>query len=312
MKAPVRVCAKIKPMNFTWFKSFTLGLLSLPLLNAGGRWICKHVPALRKGLLGNRLFPYAGVLTWQPLPGKSLKMYSDGQDSIVSALYVNGSHEEEITWFFLKACQPGMTFVDIGANTGYFSLLAAGCFEQVRVLAFEPVPRVLSYLYRNIDLNQLNKQIQTFEIALSDQNGQIEFYEVDSVTLPLGSSANKSFREQTRSYQVQMNRLDSLAAEWGLEKVELVKIDTESTEHQVIEGMLKLIQTSRPVIICEILFDHVGEAVQALLEPLNYRFFSLRPQGLLPEKEIRLFSDAYNHAFIPVEDTRFDAFVLKN
>ncbi|MGE3726871.1 MAG: FkbM family methyltransferase [Candidatus Sericytochromatia bacterium] len=261
--------------------------------------------------MGSRLFPYAGELKWQPLPGKNLKMYSDGQDSIVSGLYVNGTHEEEITWFFLKACQPGMTFVDIGANTGYFSLLAAGCFDAVRVLAFEPVPRVLTYLHRNIALNKLNSQIQVFEVALSHQNGQIEFYEVDSVTLPLGSSANKDFRLQTRAYQVQMNRLDDLAGELALGKVALVKIDTESTEHEVIEGMISLIQTSRPVIICEILYDPVGEAVQAFLEPLNYRFYSLRPQGLLPEKEIRLFSDAYNHAFIPIEDTRFDAFVLK-
>jgi hypothetical protein len=65
-----------------------------------------------------------------------------------------------------------------------------------------------------------------------------------------------------------------------LERVDLVKIDTESTEPQVLQGMLQTLTRDRPNIICEVLKGRGSEqAVEDLLSPLGYRFYLLTPDG---------------------------------
>lgn len=210
-------------------------------------------------------------------------MYSDGSDSIVNSLYWRNYVEPEVFDVWLHYMHPEAIVLDIGANTGFYSLLTAHLAPQARVFAFEPVPRVLQFLEKNIELNKLAHQIQICPEVVSNQIGSTEFYVVDSLTLPLGSSQNEAFRSRdyrTQKISVPMNTVDHFLGAFELPHLDLIKIDTESTEHLVCEGMLQTIEKYRPAIICEILSDFVGESVQKLLEPFDYEYFFITHDGL--------------------------------
>jgi FkbM family methyltransferase len=65
-------------------------------------------------------------------------------------------------------------FLDIGSNCGYYALFIAKTFPNTNVLAFEPIKKTYDKLIKNIHLNDLNKQIQTFNFGLSDANNKVQ------------------------------------------------------------------------------------------------------------------------------------------
>jgi len=286
------------------FKRSIFRVLTSPGINQLGSRLARTYPGLLKPALGKSSFPYVGILTWEPVPGQTVKMYSDGTDVIVTSLYLAGEYEPEVTRVWLQLLKPGMKVLDIGAHTGYFALLAAMCCEQTQVLAIEPVPRVLTYLYRNLALNAVQNRVMVFAGGASDHQGRDTFYQVEAITLPCSSSENKGFREHkaiTTPIQVELMPVDDLLAQIGMPQVDLVKLDTESTEPLVVAGMLKTLQHARPLMICEILSDQAGQALQALLTPWDYRYFSLTAQGLVQQETLRALPGITNFAFIPAE-----------
>lgn len=291
------------PLNRTLSKSLKRSIfriLTQPGINQTGRRLARRYPQASIRLLGRSLFPYVGDYRWEPVPGKPLLMRSDGTDNIVTCMYLLGAYEAEVSRFWLESLRPGMRVLDVGAHTGYFSLLAS-CFEGVRVMAVEPVPRVLRYLRTNLALNRAAAEAVTLiEAAVSDHSGEVEFYELDSVTLPLGSSEDRHHRENDATllpFRVKVHTLDDLLARHGFETVDLIKIDTESTEPQVLAGMRETLARCRPTIICEVLSDKAGEKLEELLGPMGYQYFKLTSQGLQPESRIVSDNSAHNHVF---------------
>jgi hypothetical protein len=91
----------------------------------------------------------------------------------MSGLYFDGqSSFERHTTDFIKTHLPrGGTFIDVGANVGYFSILAAGLVgNQGRVYGFEPNPKLRDDYMRSVGINSFEDRIQLTEIALSNQD----------------------------------------------------------------------------------------------------------------------------------------------
>lgn len=88
-------------------------------------------------------------------------MYLDLRDKgFARPLYEHGVHEPRETDFLAKALQPGMTFIDIGAHVGYYTLLgAAAVGKEGKVIAFEPEPYNLEILTKNVALNELTNVV---------------------------------------------------------------------------------------------------------------------------------------------------------
>lgn len=126
----------------------------------------------------------------------------------------------------------GGVFVDIGANIGYYALMAA-CHGARRVLAFEPNPKVFDRLAFNVAANDLQDRITTFALALGDRD--------DSVTLSIferdmgGSSIGQTGGTSGTSVVVDMRPLASVLAEQGIERVAALKIDVEGMEDRVLK-----------------------------------------------------------------------------
>ena len=122
-------------------------------------------------------------------------------------------------------------------------------------------------------------------MAVSDQVGQTNFYHFGDAesNLPTSSSLSQAFMEtdsQANVLPVRVTTLDEFVANQRIDRVDLVKIDTESTEPAVLRGMKVVLERHRPDIICEVLKNRGSEsALEYHLGELGYSFFLLTPNG---------------------------------
>jgi len=140
---------------------------------------------------------------------------------------------------------------DIGANDGVFSLMAA-INPRMQCFAFEPAPANYDILQTNIALNNLQHRVRTFQLALADKKG--------TAALKVPSSGRQDgfaclgnplrFTDWTE-HEVPVTTIDHFVKDHHIERVDLLKIDTEGCELFVLRGARQLITTSRPNILIE-------------------------------------------------------------
>lgn len=164
-----------------------------------------------------------------------LKIYAKGKSAIAKFLGIKGSYEEETTKLFSEILREGMTVLDLGANIGYYSLLAGRQVgEKGRVFAFEPYHETFSLLQKNIEANGLNNVIPV-EKAVSNQCGKQKlFLASDPGEHSLGGESGKKFIE------VEVTTVDEFVKGQNI-SVDLVKMDVEGAEMHVLEGMAETI-----------------------------------------------------------------------
>lgn len=170
-----------------------------------------------------------------------------------------GTYEKAFQAFFFSVVPEGGVVWDVGANVGFYSLLAAR--KAARVVAFEPLPENLSSLRRHIELNRLEECIQVVPAAASDHDGTGLFSVVP------GNSSEGSLRPHG-TLTVQTVRLDSLGA-----VPDLIKIDVEGNEHEVLRGAIETMRTHHPLVLvarhsadsyCQDLLDELGYQVSEI------------------------------------------------
>ena len=258
----------------------------------------RHRPALA------RFLPRVGLVE-MPLPGgRVLRMSSRGDDDIASELFWRGweCHEPETTSVFYELAVSARVVLDVGAHVGYFALLAAHANPRASVYAFEPMPRVRARLEHNIALNRSTVSCQPF--ALGAAPGSAEFFHTRN-GIPSSSSLAEGFMRsivehgELTSSTVEVLTGDDFVESRALAGVDLVKIDTETTEAAVLEGLLRTLRRDRPHIVCEVLDSDVGAAIEALLEPLGYEFFALTASGPARREHIRPDVRWRNFLFAP-------------
>jgi len=162
---------------------------------------------------------------------------------------------------FLPCCDD--LIIDVGAGIGDFAVIAAKFYKAKRVIAIEPEPSTFRYLTKNIEINHLLGTIIPFMFAAYDSDGEILLYEREGrlASIPRG---------QVVKYQ--SKKLDSLVKELNLNKVNLVKIDTEGAELEILEGSECLLKHFRPKIIVEVHSKALREYVIRFLFFFNYYF----------------------------------------
>jgi FkbM family methyltransferase len=155
----------------------------------------------------------------------------------------------------------GDVFVDIGANSGYFSVLAAlRVGARGRVFAFEPNPAVRRQLERHIGLNAIADRVTISELALSDEDrDDLRLFVscwpdndgIASLTPAAETLARGGLRADT-SIAVRVRTFDSWVPSVQLSRIDLMKIDVEGAESRVLAGMSSTLARFRPArIICE-------------------------------------------------------------
>jgi FkbM family methyltransferase len=247
------------------------------------------VPLLPDAVI-NRV-PFVGEVS-VPLPNsKRLRLVSDckaGKVRIARTVCREGleGYESATMRVYLQALSHAKVVLDIGANMGLYSLVAAALDHARQVFAFEPVPEVAEVLECNVHKNRLfNLSVQ--RVAVTDHSGKLKLYvRTDTSSLPTDSSAVEGFRANVREITVPAITVEQFVADQGIGRIDLMKIDTEATEPQVLRGAMSVIRRDKPVIICEVLAGRTEPQLQALLEGTGYRYFHIAPQGLVEKQRI--------------------------
>jgi len=202
-------------------------------------------------------------------------------------------------------------FLDIGANTGFYSLIAATCGAK-NVLAYEPVPSIFDLLKANVLASGLNIHLR--QEAIAEKIGQLTIYmpHTDDKYIETSASLNGDFRDHhAQSVDVKVTSLDALAANpqiFGDVQGDyvLVKIDVESYELPVIKGASMLLADVQPIIMIELLKDNLDrEKIYDLICSYDYQAFSLASSSMKKITQINVESASDNYLFIP--DSRLTA-----
>jgi FkbM family methyltransferase len=184
--------------------------------------------------LGFRLVPPPSQDTWAALPTGQRLLIPKGH--IPGRTYLTGSYEPEVTRFFLTAIGEGQVVVDIGANIGYYTLIASKLVgPSGKAYAFEPDPVHYGYLRENIRANRCSNVEAMQKAVTSGVEGEAPFWPE-----PNGSAGSLHSRPRTPPVVVRTISLDEFFARLGWPRVDFVKIDVEGAETEAIEGMAQV------------------------------------------------------------------------
>jgi len=169
-------------------------------------------------------------------------------------LYVCGSFEPNEFAFLDRVLRPGMVFVDVGANDGYFTLFAARRVgPSGRVVAAEPSSRERAHLQRNLGRNGLDN-VSVVPAAIGAAVGIADLHLAHGVHAGHNTLGDFAHDDVVRASleRVPVEPLDAVIARLGLARVDFVKIDVEGAEASVIAGAHAVLKTMRPVLLVEI------------------------------------------------------------
>jgi len=208
--------------------------------------------------------------------------------------------------YFLK---PGDTFVDCGANIGYWSVFAAGIVgEKGAVVSIEANPDTFKLLQRNLGINQFGEALNC---AVTSKPGQFNLFvpreggDVYS-SLKIGGLVREA---GTESYQVEGRTLDDIVTALSIKKIKLVKIDVEGAEMDVLRASGKILNDIRPILIVEYgmntwpIFNSSAQDLQKFIAEKKYRcwLYNIEGQNLREPKQSDWDSPYTNLVLVPQE-----------
>lgn len=179
--------------------------------------------------------------------------------------YWLGSYESEKQGIFGKYVRAGSVVYDIGAHTGYYTLLASTLAGAAgRVVAFEPLPRNIHYLREHLRINHVTN-VQVIPVAVGDRSGTAHFSE--------GESSFQGRLSADGGIEVPAVSLDELWEKKELPLPDVVKIDVEGAEFLVLSGAERLLQANHPVIFLATHGVEVRNQCEGWLKDNGYRLF---------------------------------------
>jgi FkbM family methyltransferase len=226
-------------------------------------------------------------------------MYVKPSEHIQQQLFWYGYYEKNaiLTW---EALIPSNAVVlDIGANAGYYSLVAAP--KASAVYAFEPAKAMTEEIEKNSHLNNFsNIHVQAFALGKQAINAGLYLSATDNTGMTgLAMPANFSGETETVSIQT----LDQWTATQKPARVDCIKIDVEGAEMDVLSGASSVLQQYKPVILIEIIaslltkFNSTPSSIYQLLSASGYTAYEIVSAGLL--RRLDEPKEAYTVIFLP-------------
>lgn len=229
---------------------------------------------------------------------------------VTYALFKDGPEAYEFTTLFEKLILNSKVFFDIGANIGYFTILGNKINPSVHIYSFEPARGPLHYLKNNVSLNEA-KNVTIIDKAVADQTGELAFFEVVNPKyswLKYQLNGSNSLQNQhgilkSESYKVNVITLRDVIKHHNLTQLDLIKLDTECTEHYILNSSIDVIKEFRPIIVTEIYEVIVSEMELFIKQLDNYNIYHLdagRMQLIYSLNDVH-DSKERNFMFCPVE-----------
>lgn len=268
-------------------------------------YVLRNINFSVRNILKGIKIPPSGILRLKTDNGL-IKMATNQTSYLTQLLFWNGYKSFEYSEIFEELCKDISSFFDIGSNIGYYSLLAVSSNPKIEVFAFEPANGPKHFLNRNIALNDFNNNIKSIDVALSNKNGIIDFYEVQSLKYKyinhnLAGEGNTGTKKYSRNFiknTVNTCTLSQFINDYSISNIDLIKIDTEGTEIDILESGVDFIQKSQPIIICETLFNTIEKDLEVYFSKLNYDFYKHTPKGLIRTSTLnREYDDGVRNCF---------------
>jgi len=192
------------------------------------RWIQKSIYHLRPAILSSCLKQILGFKRgWISVQG--LKFFIDPISHFGQEVMNTGTYEPVFSGTILDLLKPQAQFLDIGANEGFFTLIAA---RKVglggKVFAVEPQPELADVVIQNVKANSL-ENTQIFQLAFSEEVGEVEL----ALSFSVNSGASSLFQDKVSGLnriKVPSERFDDWWNSQGCPQFDLVKIDCEGAE----------------------------------------------------------------------------------
>jgi FkbM family methyltransferase len=209
-----------------------------------------------------------------PVQVNGRAFHVDLRSGIGRGIYMRGEFDPAVFEPIRAALRRGDIFLDVGANIGWYSFLAAQLVgPEGRVHAFEIDRRPLGCFERTIRTNR-DLPIVLHRLAVGDRVGEVAFIEARE-------SGHSRLTRDDGGRHVPMSSLDTVFAGQRVGPIRAIKIDVEGAELHVLRGARRLLEEQRPIVVCELVEEGLrvlggsrAEAI-ALLRSLGYEVADL-------------------------------------
>lgn len=160
-------------------------------------------------------------------------------------------YEPDVAAALTRILKPACTFIDCGANTGYFSAIAGRAVgSNGTVVSIEPNPKTFSLLKANLELNHFGIALNC---AVTEHPGTCTLFIPDDRGDSFGSLRKGGLvgETNTKSLIIDSRTLDEIAETLSLSRIDAIKIDVEGGEMQVLKSGVNALLRRRPVVIFE-------------------------------------------------------------
>lgn len=199
------------------------------------------------------------------------------------AVFAGSCFEPDETYLLSKLLSPGSVFVDVGANMGLYSILAAALVKDSgRVVAVEPSSRERALLEHNIGLNGFENLVVDSRALIDVESGHRQLHVTDLLHSGQNTFGAVVYDKTVvvSEEEIEVTTLDNLLASHQVERVDVVKIDVEGAEFLVLLGASRTLSEMKPVLLMELQETSLAAqgsssaAVVGLLEQHGYEVYA--------------------------------------
>jgi FkbM family methyltransferase len=218
------------------------------------------------------------------IAGKPFEMYLR-EDSMIERFLLSkglfGHWEKESLRIWAELSKNAKTIIDIGANTGVFTMVAKNNNPGATMVAIEPVEVNFSVLSQNIQQNQFS--VHAENVALSNADGTAKMFMLkDKLNYMTSVNDNRyavdseiQANVEVVEIEVPIKRFSYINDKYKLGRIDLVKIDVEGHEVAVLNAMLPFIKESKPIILIEVIGDENAKIMDNMFKDIGYRYVSI-------------------------------------
>jgi FkbM family methyltransferase len=218
----------------------------------------------------------------QAIIDNNVPIFVDIFERIQSYMYFIGEYERHETRKFIHCVKPEDVVLDLGANIGYFSLIASKLVgEKGHIFSFEASPKVYELLCKNCSLS--NKNISHFNLAVADKEGILRF---NLPRNPKEQGSGSLSTDNSGDIEVRGISIDRFVQTEKITKLNFIKMDIEGAEVKALLGMKETIFKYRPKILFEFSPSRYDEleisqfnSLVKLMKDLSYKFKFLTRNG---------------------------------
>ena len=185
---------------------------------------------------------------------------------------IEHSWEAKSIILWKRICKNCDTILDIGANSGFYSLLSVAVNPNASLYAFEPIERILAVLEKNVALNDF-RNITIVPIALSSTSGVSSIYDDPTISHIRQASLEDHFLNgpDKKAVKITTSTGSDFIEKYKIDKIDLIKLDVEDHEIHVLRGFGEYLQQMKPIIMIEVQTNH--SEVEDILRSNGYGYF---------------------------------------